>query len=522
MSKPPTLTLTIMLLRSTVTTTTALKSTTGLEQRTVSFDAKNNATLFAQQTLAGEPKWLRRLGAAISPPLSLRNASTAAVLLVPVKGRLFAITFGFGRHLLAPGSWEEGFGLRVTLNCIDASRIRSVDHKTFEAVTRHTRTQTSQQGTAADFGLDVERDLVRAATGEPKDPAHGTRLTGMDALVATTTSTLGGIPKLLETYLDRFQSSDYRQHFGWVDQIAEVRDTALHESLNNELIDRLKDNKLDRLWLSVPEIVEWSEIGGFRYGKREKAPHPDLHVKDFLATVDPTPLTLDILKHRAVYAMDPADENERHEWPLFKCIYFECDRPDSTFLLTGGKWYRIASTFVQAVNQDVAGLVSTTPTLPPYLRTDADEGAYNARVANAYPSRLALMDRKLVRYGGTPIEVCDLFSADKEFIHVKRYGGASAPLSHLAAQATVSATAWAADAEFRTKTCAQLSSVLGPSDPASRPDTAAFTVVFGVVSRSKKPLATSLPFFSRLNLRNAGRQLRALGYQVSLVKIDAS
>lgn len=522
MSKPTSMTLTILLLRDTVTLATALKTTSGLEKRTVRFGTVGKGTLFARQTPAGEPKWLRKLSPAIAPPLSLQNTSTAAVLFVPVASRLFAITFGFGRYLLAQGSWEEGFGLRTTLNCIDSGRIRSVDHKTFEAVTRHTRTQTSQQGTAADFGLDVERDLVRAVTGEPKDSAYGTRLTGMDALVATTGAGLSGIPKLLEAYLERFGSTDYRKDFGWVDQIAEVRDSALQKSLNDELVGRLKGNKLDRLWLSLPEIVEWSEIGGFRYGKREKAPHPDLHMKDFLATVDPAALTLDALKHRVVYAMDPADENERHEWPVYKCIYFECDRSDSTYLLTGGKWYRIASSFVQAVNHDVSSLVSTTPALPPYLAIDADEGAYNARVAGASPARLALMDRKLVPYGGTTIEVCDLFSASGEFIHVKRYGGSSAPLSHLMAQAVNSATAWAADQTYRTKACAVMPAGLRPSNPAKRPDTAAFTIVFAVVSQSKKPIATSLPFFSRLNLRNAARQLRALGYRASLVKIDAT
>jgi uncharacterized protein (TIGR04141 family) len=90
------------------------------------------------------------------------------------------------------------------------------------------------------------------------------------------------------------------------------------------------------------------------------------------------------------------------------------------------------------------------------------------------------------------------------------------------AQANNSATAWAADADYRAKTCALLPTGLRPTVSAKRPDTSSFTVVFAVVSRSRKPLATNLPFFSRLSLKNAARQLRALGYQVSLVKIDAT
>jgi len=49
---------------------------------------------------------LRKLGAAIAPPLTLQNTSTVAVLFVPIAGRVFAITFGFGGYLLVQGSWS--------------------------------------------------------------------------------------------------------------------------------------------------------------------------------------------------------------------------------------------------------------------------------------------------------------------------------------------------------------------------------------------------------------------------------
>jgi hypothetical protein len=48
--------------------------------------------------------------------------TTSAVLLIPVENRMFALTFGQGWSLLKNGSWEERFGLKVVLNCINEKR----------------------------------------------------------------------------------------------------------------------------------------------------------------------------------------------------------------------------------------------------------------------------------------------------------------------------------------------------------------------------------------------------------------
>ena len=67
-----------------------------------------------------------------------------------------------------------------------------------------------------------------------------------------------------------------------------------------------------------------------------------------------------------------------------------------------------------------------------------DEKEYNIAVCNEYPDRYCLMDRRNVYQGGSPIEFCDIYSRDKQFIHVKKYNGSSV-LSHLFFQGYVSA-----------------------------------------------------------------------------------
>jgi uncharacterized protein (TIGR04141 family) len=50
-----------------------------------------------------------------------------------------------------------------------------------------------------------------------------------------------------------------------------------------------------------------------------------------------------------------------------------------------------------------------------------------------------------------------------------------------------------------------------------RPKFEEYHVVFGIISRSDKPL--TMPFFSRVGIRHALRRLQGFGYKVSLAKI---
>ena len=98
--------------------------------------------------------------------LGLKNRSHSGVLLVDLNGRMFAITFGYGHHMVQPTVRQERFGLRTVLNTIDPERIKSIDHKKIEAVAIHSRVQASRESTLQYFSVDEQRDLLKAITGE--------------------------------------------------------------------------------------------------------------------------------------------------------------------------------------------------------------------------------------------------------------------------------------------------------------------------------------------------------------------
>ena len=157
--------------------------------------------------------------------------------------------------------------------------------------------------------------------------------------------------------------------------------------------------------------------------------------------------------------------------------------------------------------------------LPEY--NDASETAYNLRIAQEHPEIFTLMDRQLISRGGghNKIEFCDLLSRSNDLIHVKRYGGSSV-LSHLFAQGKVSAELFLMDPEFRTQLNRILPEIHRLNNVNDRPVPDRYRVVFAVVSDSSEEL--TLPFFSRLNLRQAIRTLQAYGYKVGITKVSVN
>jgi uncharacterized protein (TIGR04141 family) len=516
-------TLSIFLLKEDVQTVTqSLANPTGLERVPVGSGRGKIGDLYVRQSPRTPPRWLKFfLGALSSKPPPLYNASNAAVLLARAGGRTFALCFGQGRHLLAEGSWEENFGLRVTLNCVDPKRLRSIDRRTFDAYTSHTRTQTSIEGDVTAFGLDVEQDLLRAATGQPVANGLGRRMTGMDSLTVAVATTPKALPDLLSRYSEEFGKDSYKAAFPWVDHIGEVREPRSRAELDQELLAVISETGASspKAWLAVPTLIEWARIDGFTYSTSSKAPRfDDLEIRDFLASLeDLTSLTIERLHQRRVHAVGVEDGTILDKWPVYECLYAEIEKGGATYLLTGGKWYRVERDFVRTVNRDVKRLVAGT-TLPRY--EDRSEHDYNKRVAEGSGGDLAFLDRKLVKIGGTTVETCDLYSRGGQFIHVKRYGGSSV-LSHLFAQGSVSANSFVQDPQFREAFNDLLPNTHRLLDASQRPDAGRFAVVYAVVSNSTDPIDRSLPFFSRLNLRNAARQLSGYGFKVSLTKIQA-
>lgn len=423
---------------------------------------------------------------------------------------------------MLPTSHEERFGLRVTLNSIGENRVRSIDKHTLDTIGRHTKVQASKEAAPSEFGLDIEQDLLRAITGTPNHEALGKTLSGLDALHAVVRMNLDSLRSVLSRYLAQFKEDTYKKTFPWVDQITDVRDAALKHQLDALMLAAVGKGRFDKCWLAVPEPIEWAQIVGFRYrrGRRHAILH-DIGFETFLEAneVEADDLTVDLLERREVSAVDP-DDTTKYAWSVYRCIYCEVEHLGETYLLSGGHWYRVASDFVKQVNDFYRRVRRYEVELPEF--GDETEGAYNERVARDNAATYALMDRQLISVGGgySKVEFCDLFTRQNDLIHVKRYGG-SGVLSHLFSQGVVSGQLLVSDAAFRRAVNALLPRSHRLPDVRNRPDAGTFQVVFAVVS-SESGKELTLPFFSRLNVKNAVQLLEGYGYKVALAKIRVS
>ena len=262
------------------------------------------------------------------------------------------------------------------------------------------------------------------------------------------------------------------------------------------MLERLRTARYDNLRLTIPDLINWTVVAGFTHRESRRATvYPDVHFQNLrheigaLDTVE-----IDFLKRRKIHAVADDETTIIESWPVFRCIYFEVELEGNTYILTNGRWYSVGNEFLRSVNDFFNTMRQADLVLPDC--TERAEKDYCLRASANEPLALALMDRNLVRRPGLygMIEFCDLYSVRKHIVHIKRYAGSSAPLSHLFNQAVVSATLFKRSSDFRSEVNQKLPEQFRPVSTA--PSLGEYEVVFGVISKSRNPLR--LPFFSRL------------------------
>lgn len=476
-------------------------------------------TLYTKSLPPHPPSWASFFKNAVpAEVLALETASASALLVVPMANRTFTVTFGYGRHLVDLMAVEARFGLHATLNSISQDNVRTIDKKTFEGISTHTREQASRETSIGDFGLDVERDVVSAVTGTPTDDTLGSQLIGKDSLTARCDVTLDRLPELLQEYYAKSKEDTYKKRFGWIDNIHEVRDKARQKELDAVLVEMMRSGGNPKIWLAIPELIDWSDIKGFSYSKAASAEiFNDVHLSKYIDHYSAAAISDESLRRHKICGHRRSTDAVFASWPVYQCIHAEIAIDDSTYLLNGGHWYQIDNGFVARVDETINMIVETSFVPIEYTHGE-HEDQYNKRLSAAIEGSCCL-DRKMILHGGgrSSVEFCDVYGPSRQMIHVKRYGSASV-LSHLFAQGVVSAVTFMSDEQFREKVNALLPETLQFAVPANRPSASEFEIAFLVASQSAGKL--SLPFFSRVTLRNAYRQLTSYGFKTTLTKVQ--
>lgn len=493
-----------------------------VEADTESHEIEDVGTFYLEASHPGPPDWLKDFfGSMLHGKLPLITSSAKGVLLVRVRHKdanhIFALGFGFGRYLLKEDVIEERFGLKVVLNAVDPESLRSIDKTTLGSIPKQTREQMSRDGGAANFGIDIEQDLINAVTGKSRVPELGKTISGRDALAVSVKVDAAGVKEFLKICVDNYQSERYKENFEWIDQIKDVRSTSTIAELDGLLIGKLKAEQFDKVWMAVPEIVDWVSISGFRYLQAKRVDlHDDLDVRVFLRARGGSELTVEALKHERIHVISTKTGEAEDHWNAYTCLYAEIEHDDKVCILNNGKWYEIIKDFTAQVQRDYDSFPESQIVFPDY--NHANENTYNKALAAAIPGSCC-MDMEIVFHGGghNQIEFCDLLTRDKKLVHVKRYGSSSL-LSHLFSQGVVSGELFVSDEAFRRKLNEKLPDGHKIADVRQQPNSREYEIVFGIISKSAHAL--DIPFFSKVALRNARRRLMGYGYAVSKKKIS--
>ena len=489
------------------------------------------------------PEWIEFVAGGMEDATKLdklKNKSVSALLVTNAKNRQFALAFGHGRHLLDQACVEQRFGIRVALNSISPEKIASLDKQTFEAMPRISRTQAIRTTSVSDYGINAEQDLLKALVGQTKKEYSdklGDVIAGMDSLKTTVGIEICELQALLEMALERAASDDYLKKgkdgtasaFAWVDNLQAVSDKSLLNQLDNELWTLFVKDDFSSMWLAIPEILDWADITGFAYSRKQLAEADTLFTKLDIQDLKSSlraGAVVGTLKHTPIF-MVTASGAPPQSFASYKCLYAEVTYSKVMYVLNAGSWYRVEENFQKSVQDFFANLPRIVMAHPFMEYDHKGEGPYNEAVAAVAPNDVAMLDRDLIAFGGkhSKIETCDLFipstatDPKSKFFHVKR-GRSSANLSHLFAQGLVSSSLLVREPVFVGKVNKQLTGK-GFDPLPVKVDGKDHEVVFAIIDGPHtKPI--DIPFFSKVNLQQCCGNIRAYGFDVKLLHIPES
>ena len=405
--------------------------------------------------------------------------------------------------------------MKVALNIGGETSLRAVDKTCLDVVEIKSKAQSSKEVGIENFDFDFETDILKSITAKNEDGSS--TLSGRDSVSIGAAVKLDTLREFLSDLLIKYESDAYKEKFSWVDNIAEERDKSVIARLIQLLIEKVMIED-PCVWLAIPEVIIWEEMWGFAYKKRRNpVVRQDIHLEQWLSEiVNGEEIDLNFLKRKMIFLYDINCDLYK-KWPTYHCLNAEIDLDGQKYILNDGSWYLLNTDFVNEVNGFYDAIEVSSVELPPYATKNEPE--YNIYVAATYASVFDLMDRKTISIGGgrSSVQFCDLFTKDKQLIHVKKYGGSSV-LSHLFQQGVVSGELFISSESFRGEVNNRLSDDYKLENVDNRPNPAEYEICYAIMS--DVPGDLQIPFFSKVVMKHAIKRLQAYGYKVTKKKIS--
>lgn len=507
-----------------------IKEKTNVQRIQLRKESNLDGIIVVAQSSHKKPEWVTLLEDFGAKNLDIEdNTSNKAMLLVRINGRIMAVIFGYGRSLLREEYIEKNFGLLTAINMIDSEQIRSINASKIEDMIIHKQEQTAYATGQDEFSINTMSDIIMSVTGKSKNNVFAKNVSGKDSLLVSVETKPENLGLLLQYYLRAYQSENYKKIFPWIDNIQQIRDSEIKEKLEVELIKKLRNKDLRNIYIAPPETIDWNRTKGIAISgmrKRKNASEnygQDLNLEEYVNSFQENVRISEKIRKNKILLLDINDEYY-NICSVYDGLVAQLTYENKLYILSYGNWYVIEQTFYEKVITAIKRIPLSSIELPECDQNE-NEGDYNEKVALGN-ANYTLVDKKLisVELGAKQIEACDIFTSNKQFIHVKNKH-ASSQLSHLFSQGKVSATCFISDQSFRKQLHNVVKSKLGDKvfDYKEKPNANEYEVIYAIISKNVGPIEENLPFFSLVNLMITVQELDKMHfkYSVKMIKKQA-
>jgi uncharacterized protein (TIGR04141 family) len=445
--------------------------------------------------------------------------------------RFFAVSHGFGFHIINKERIESNFGLITTLNSIDPARIKSIDTRSLGVQTIQKREASNLFTDLGEFAFAFDSEILQIISGACNDRALGTKLSGSDNLNLSADLVFEELPEKCLAVYDRYKLDSYKAKFDFVDHIRHEKDPSILDILDQQLVDAI-NSRQDDLKISVvyPDQIDYEKSSVFRFSGRRRSRSHSNEVSDVTLSavykhLDSENIDLERLKDKIkVIGIDPTtDEPCTPSESLYSYFVFETIFRDKRYVLSNKKWYYIDQDYLIRLNRDLQQHVQqmTSPTLKLWPPTLKSEGEYNKLYSIESDYLWLDTDSSFsgAGYSYSKVEVADFYHFPSNKLFFVKKLNRSATLSHLFSQATISADLFRESLEYQDFFLKKLK-CKWPTQQFDNTTIQSLTFVYTIGSSRSEDLVESLPVFSKINLLKHLKLLKKLNFPVELAKVE--
>ncbi|MFJ1651735.1 DUF6119 family protein [Streptomyces sp. NPDC088337] len=490
-----------------------------------------------------EPRWMPHLVSLVGHSPRLKNLTSAAALIIPLKAYDYALTWGFGHLLLNPLFLDNGFGLRFAIRKASPDQVRSLTSHTMDTLARTARTSVPSGASLDAFGVEEIGEVISrlvgrisvsgltAAAGKPDSYATVRGADGLSLPLAKSPQDLLVDLRYLHDTVENEPPAKGLEHF---EHTRPLRPGAPEINQLQRLLSHALKPGSPLIALTWP--AEWQEgdhgeadsykIRGAGAGREEQPDELELrHLLQPLAHREAS-TRFDALKRITVQGLNSDGFSISRAIHGDKWITFQIDHEGKRYVFHQGRWFDIGGAYLDLLRQKVEKILTKRSNLlvsdwpqevkPKGNISVATEGRYNLLVQHDDPRFLRLDTKLLYTMQHTKgFEVCDLLGPDNELIHVKRMDG-SVSASHLFNQALVAVEAL----RRQPDTVSKMQEVVRRESEGKRDIPDDFQPTKVVLAFGGRPATPKALFtFSQVTLARCAQRLAELEVELEILEI---